>query len=273
MQHAIALAWKTITSMVDSFFLNLPNLCIGMVVFWVFFASSRISKDLTVKLLRRALLDNTLSVALGNIASLVHSLIGLLIAAVIVIPGFSLANLVAGLGITSVAVGFAFQDVLRNFFAGILLLWQKPFAIGDEIKTGNYEGTVQDINIRSTTLQMHTGEIVLVPNGMIFTDPVVVYTASGKRQVEIAVKVPANVSFEEARSRINQVLALVNEVGKEPAPHIYLSNVEPESINLTVSFWTLPNKKAMLDVTDRVASAIRTELSKPVQELPRKKAG
>lgn len=91
-------------------------------------------------------------------------LLGFLIAAVIVFPTFNPGDLVAGLGLTSVALGFAFKDVLQNFFAGLLILWRRPFVVGDQIKVREYEGTVEEINVRSTRIKTYDGERAIIPN-------------------------------------------------------------------------------------------------------------
>ena len=81
------------------------------------------------------------------------------------------------LGIGSVAIGFAFRDILQNFLAGILLLVTQPFRIGDQIVASNYEGTVEDIQTRATFIRTYDGRHVVVPNADLFTDTVVVNTA------------------------------------------------------------------------------------------------
>ncbi len=96
-------------------------------------------------------------------------------------------DLVAGLGITSVAIGFAFKDVLQNFFAGILILWRKPFVVGDQIKFREFEGAIEEINVRSTRIKTFDGERAVIPNGDIYANAVLVKTAYEKRRVKFVV--------------------------------------------------------------------------------------
>ena len=107
---------------------------------------------------------------LGRLASAFTIILGLFVAAVVIFPTFNPGDLIAGLGITSVAIGFAFKDVLQNFFAGILILWRRPFIVGDEIKVGNYEGTVEEITTRSTRVKTYDGERAVLPNGDVYTN-------------------------------------------------------------------------------------------------------
>ena len=169
MERALSLAWTSMIHMTDSFFAKLPNILVALATLAVFVFAARMAKKVVVNLCKRTGLDDTLCHALGTMMIFFINLLGVLVAATIVFPSFSPGNLVAGLGITSVAVGFAFKDILENFFAGILLLWQKPFRIGDEIRTNGFEGTVQDIDIRSTRMKTVDGELVVVPNGAMLS--------------------------------------------------------------------------------------------------------
>jgi small-conductance mechanosensitive channel len=187
--------------MTDSFFAKLPNILVALATLAVFVFAARMAKKVVVNLCKRTGLDDTLCHALGTMMIFFINLLGVLVAATIVFPSFSPGNLVAGLGITSVAVGFAFKDILENFFAGILLLWQKPFRIGDEIRTNGFEGTVQDIDIRSTRMKTVDGELVVVPNGAMLSSPIVVLTGFTNRRLKVSVTAPEGKSLEETRNR------------------------------------------------------------------------
>jgi small-conductance mechanosensitive channel len=99
-------------------------------------------------------------------------LLGFLVAFSVVAPSFQAGDLIKILGISGVAVGFAFQNILQNFLAGLLLLWAEPFRVGDEIKLDNYEGTVEEIQARATIIETYDGRRVVLPNADLFTRPV-----------------------------------------------------------------------------------------------------
>ena len=277
MEHALALALATVTKIVDGFFMSLPNLLIGLVVLAIFLKIGNFSKLAVGRVSEKARLDITLTRALGTLASVFISLIGLLTAAVIVIPKFSMASVISGLGISSVAIGFAFKDILQNFFAGMLLLWQKPFSIGDQIKTQSFEGTVEDIRIRSTLLRTFIGELVLIPNGDIYTNPVIVATASGKRQIHLTVSAKDADSVETARASIMQTVTSIHGVLKDPAPQVFVSDASSDALNFDVYIWCAATQADVLAVTDRVASKLRelfrikqvkTEQTEPAKPSP-----
>lgn len=174
----------------------------------------------------------------------------------------------AGLGITSVAVGFAFKDVLQNFFAGILILWRRPFVIGDQIRFKEYEGTVEEINIRSTRLRTYDGERAILPNGEVYTSAVLVRTAYGSRRVRFEVGIGYLDDLEKGRNAIKRVLDRTRGVLKEPAPWIYVSELAPSSVNFTVYFWTGSQQAEVLRVRDEVATGIKYILDEESIEMP-----
>src|SRR5579885_480127 len=115
MEREFSIAFNTVIKMVDGFFAILPNLLIALCVYLVFSLISRLSSKATFNMARKARMDRTLAAALGKLIGISTVILGLLICAVIVVPSFSPDKLVAGLGITSVAIGFAFQNILQNF--------------------------------------------------------------------------------------------------------------------------------------------------------------
>ena len=129
----------------------------------------------------------TLADLLGRIVRSRMIVLGLFVAAVIIFPAFKPGDLIAGLGITSVAIGFAFKDVLQNFFAGILILWRARSSSATRSRTLDYEGTVEEINVRSTRLKTYDGERAVLPNGDVYTNAILVRTAYDKRRVRFTV--------------------------------------------------------------------------------------
>lgn len=262
MEHALHLALNTVVNMVDTFFIKLPNIVMGVAVFVVFLILGRTTKDLVNRFSIKARVDPTLARALAALCCIFVYVIGTLIAAVIVIPNFSMASVIGGLGISSVAIGFAFKDILQNFFAGMLLLGQKPFRIGDQIKTKDFEGIVEDITIRSTLLRTFTGELVIIPNGDIYTNPIVVTSASGKRQVHLPVSIKeANSNVEQLRQKIVSLVSNSEGVASQPKPNAYVvSDPGSDTLSFDVYFWTSARQEEVLSVTDRIFSALRQQL-------------
>jgi small-conductance mechanosensitive channel len=139
------IVWQVFSQLLARLMAHLPYLILGFVVFVFFIVGARLAKSILNTAGRRTRLDRTLADLLGRLVSAFTIILGLFVAAVIIFPTFNPGDLIAGLGITSVAIGFAFKDVLQNFFAGILILWRRPFIVGDEIKSQSYEGTAPSV--------------------------------------------------------------------------------------------------------------------------------
>lgn len=173
------------------------------------------------------------------------------------------------LGISSVAIGFAFRDILQNFLAGLLLLITQPFRIGDQIVASGFEGTVEDIQTRATFIRTYDGRRVVVPNADLFTDTVVVNTAFAQRRLEYDVGIGYGDAIENARQVILDAIASVDGVLAEPPPDVLVMAFASASVNLRARWWIAPPKQAdALDARDQVLTAIRAALSTHGIDMP-----
>lgn len=249
-------------------FSRLPYIVIGILVFVLFMIAGRVVKRILLATGNRTRFDVTLADLMGRLASAVITLLGLFVAAVVIFPTFRPGDLITGLGITSVAIGFAFKDVLQNFFAGILILWRRPFIVGDQIKTKDYEGTVEEITVRSTRLKTYDGERAVIPNGEVYTNAVLVRTAYDRRRVRFTVGVGYPDSIEEARDTIHRVLKETEGVLDDPGPWVYVAELAPSSVNFNVYFWVESHQANVLEVSDRVATGIKLALDKAGIDMP-----
>jgi small-conductance mechanosensitive channel len=257
-EHALSLTAKTIVDMVDGFFKLIPNFLIGILIFYLFTRLAQYIRKFVISLCTHARLDQTLSQALGSLSSVATDVFGILVAATIVIPSFKPAQLIAGLGITSVAVGFAFKDILQNFFAGLLLLWQKPFKIGDQIRTRDFEGTVEELDIHSTKIITNNGQLVVLPNGDVFTNPIIVNTAFERLRQHLTVAGLPNTPIEESRQMIARAVIGTEGVLHEPTPQVYVTTADESAPKFEVYFWSRPKEAEVLATIDRVATTLRT---------------
>jgi small conductance mechanosensitive channel len=262
------IVWQTLVNLAQSLLARLPYLILGFGAFCVCWFIGSIAKRVIHTAGERTRLDVMLMDLFGRLASAAMLIIGLFVAAVIIFPTFKPGDLIAGLGITTVAIGFAFKDILQNFFAGVLILWRRPFVIGDQIRTLDYEGTVEDINIRSTRLKTYDGERVVLPNGDVYTHPILVRTAYDKRRVRFTVGIGYPDSIEDARSTIHRVLRETEGVLPNPGPWVYVAELAPHSVNFDVYFWVTAEQANVLKVTDAVATRIKLTLNDAGIDLP-----
>lgn len=262
------IVWEVFSQLFARLMAHLPYLILGFVVFVLFLVVARLVKRILITAGRRTRLDLTLADLLGRLASAFTIILGLFVAAVVIFPTFNPGDLIAGLGITSVVIGFAFKDVLQNFFAGILILWRRPFIVGDEIKVGTYEGTVEEITTRSTRVKTYDGERAVLPNGDVYTNAVLVRTAYNNRRVRLNVGIGYKDSIERARSIIREVLKKTEGVMHEPAPSVFVSELAPSSVNFNVFFWTNSRQTSVLRVIDSATTAIKLALDEAGIDIP-----
>ncbi len=260
--------WNSMYGLFNSFLSRLPYIAAAVIVFVVFLIIAKIVSRVVNTAGQRTRLDVTLAELLGRLASFVITILGLFVAAVIIFPAFKPGDLVAGLGITSVAIGFAFKDVLQNFFAGILILWRKPFIVGDQLKFREYEGTVEEITVRSTRLKTFDGERAVIPNGDIYANAVLVKTAYEKRRVRFVVGIGYLDDIEKGRETIRKVLDEIEGILPDPGPWIYVSELAPSSVNFTVYFWVNSEQANVLKVSDKVATGIKYALDRAEIDMP-----
>jgi small conductance mechanosensitive channel len=167
-------AWNSGVSIINKGIALLPNLVLAIVIFVVFLVLASASKSLTRRFTLRRRTHQGVSLLISRLVRTGIVVLGFLIALSVVAPSFQAADLVKMLGIGSVAIGFAFQNILQNFLAGILLLVNEPFQLGDLISVTGIEGNVDDIQARATVVTTKEGRQVVIPNAVLFTNPVAV---------------------------------------------------------------------------------------------------
>ena len=167
-------AWKSASRIIDTAISLLPNAILAAFIFVLFLILASAAKSMVRRISQRRDRRQNLGLLLGQLAYVSLVVLGFLIAFSMVAPSFHAGDLVKMLGIGSVAIGFAFQNILQNFLAGILILIHEPFKLGDFISVSGLEGVVEDIQTRATVISTADGHRVVIPNALLFTNPVVV---------------------------------------------------------------------------------------------------
>lgn len=252
--------WSAIVGMVNTLLYRVPYIIAALLVFLLFLVGARLINRSIIAAGERTRFDLTLASLLGRLASFVIATLGVLVAAVIVFPAFQPGDLIAGLGLTSVAVGFAFKDVLQNFFAGILILWRKPFVVGDQVEFQEFDGTVEEINVRSTRIRTLDGERAVIPNGVIYTNSILVRTAFGHRRSSLVVGIGYQESIDKARAAIMRTLRKTEGVLSEPAASVHVVAVASSSVDLKVLFWTRSQNADVRRTRDHVVAGVKLAL-------------
>lgn len=174
MEIQLVRAKGTIFAIANGIIAHLPNLVVGIVLLVIFVTIARSVKHVIERICEARKFPHSVGIILGRMSQWVVWISGFLICLSIIVPSFHAKDLIQLLGVSGVAIGFAFKEVFQNFLAGVIILITAPFRIGDEIKFGEFEGRVEDIETRATRIRLANGRVAIVPNAKLFTDPVVV---------------------------------------------------------------------------------------------------
>ncbi|HEV7415643.1 MAG TPA: mechanosensitive ion channel family protein [Tianweitania sediminis] len=245
----------------------LPNIAVALVVFALFFLVGWLVRR---SFLRWAALHDrdNLGDVLGSFLRWIIVAAGTLIALTIVIPSLKPGDLVAGLGIGSVAIGFAFKDILQNWLAGLLLLIRQPFRPGDQIVVKDYEGTVQRIETRATIIKTYDGRSAIIPNADVYSNAVIVNTAHQTRRSDYDVGIGYGDSIDEARAAILEAVSGIDGVEANPAPEALVWDLAASTVNLRVRWWTNSVRTDVVHVKAQVLEAIKKALDAAGIDMP-----
>ena len=234
-----------------------PGLVLALATLWVTLQAVKGVRRIVSAAAERMLPSpslRSLTVQAGVVGTWV---LGAVIASVILFPDLELGDIIGLLGLGSVAIGFAFQDIFKNFLAGVLLLLNEPFRLQDQIIVEGYEGTVEEISIRSTQIRTYRGERVVIPNSILFTSPVEVLTDLAYRRTDLAIGVDYNTPLPKAVQVFREALAGIEGVLTTPESEIDVVSFGDSSIDLVARYWTKPQDKEVRRTFTRVMIALK----------------
>ena len=253
-------------TMLANFITFIPNIIAALVIFLV----SLYLAGFISKILKRALTHKKIDVELILLISKSTrwTIIVLGIIAALQQVGFNVTAFLAGLGILGFTIGFALQDVSKNFLAGMLLLLQQPFDIGDVVEVNDYIGTVLDVDLRATELRTFDGKHVLIPNTDVFMNPITNYSREPIRRVEITVGVAYDTDLNLARKVVLDLIPSIDGAVTDPAAQVVYSNLGSSSIDFVLYFWVDTNKNSLMNAKDQAILAINNAFKEHGIEMP-----
>ncbi|WP_187431370.1 Small-conductance mechanosensitive channel [Roseobacter fucihabitans] len=247
----------------------LPQVAVAIVVILLTVGMSKFVKYVARRVFARTKLRTSLKELFTLLLSIFVWILGLMVAAVIVFPGLTPSSILAGLGIGSVAIGFAFKDVFENFLAGIIILFRREMRIGDFIECGNIEGQVDHIAIRESHIRQTDGQLIIVPNSILFKNPVTVRTDLDVRRITIICGVAYDVDVDEARDVIRDAVASCDSVVQDNKPiEIFAQEFAESSINFEVTWWAGSQPLDVRASRDQVVSRVKRALDTAGIEIP-----
>jgi len=252
------LIWQQFDVWLKDLILLIPNLivaCVAAILF--FFFAWAVAKGLRFFVNRRGRHD--LAHMLGSFAYWCVLFFGFLVVITIALPSMRPVDIFASLGIGSVAIGFAFKDILQNWIAGFFILIRRPFHRGDQIKIGDIEGTVQAVETRATLVKTYNGRLVIIPNSDIYTRTVTVHTAYETRRTEIIVPVGMGVDLEQAMQVFCKAVSGVEHVLPDPPPEALPWEFNANNVNIRVRWWM--KSQRTFEVRSRAAAVIAIKVA------------
>ena len=206
--------------------------------------------------LSRAGVEPTLAGFLRNLAYAVL-LVVVLITAMQKI-GVSTTSLLAVLGAAGLAVGLAMKDSLSNIASGVMLIVLRPFRDGDSVQAAGLEGVIEEVRIFQTRMRTADNRLIVLPNSMITTAPIINFTAKPQRRIDILVGVGYDDDLKKAKDILLQI-ALDNPlVLKQPEPVVQVTRLSESSVDLTLFAWT--KTKDFGDTRSQLTEAVRTQI-------------
>lgn len=253
------------TSMIEM----VPNLILAVIVLVVFALLGKLIKQLSQKLFRKLTDNINLQHLLSSLVYIVIIAIGTFIALTVLKLQGAVTSLLAGAGVIGLALGFAFQEIASNFIAGTMMSIRKPFRVNDLIETNDFYGTIRRIHLRTTEMETMQGQIVQIPNSMVFKNPIINYTQLGKRRVDIAVGVTYSEDLEKAKHVAQKAVEAIEGIDSDKVS-IFYTGFNNSSIDFTIRYWIkFTNKHAeYLKYQDAGVIAIKKAFDKNDITIP-----
>lgn len=250
---------------VDAFILGIPNLITAVLIFFASLYLARIFSNLLRRVLNRRKAP----------AGVTHILAQLTLWTIIVVGTitalqrfFNVTAFLTGLGIIGFTIGFALQDIMKNFASGIILLLQQPFHVGESIGVKGFDGTVNAIDLRSTEMRATDGRIIILPNAEILANPIINYSRAHQRRVELRVNLPHTSDADTIRRIVLEAIQSVTGYLSTPEPIIVFNDLTNSALELNASFWVDVTKSDPAHAKDEALLKIKSALGEKGIEIP-----
>lgn len=267
--NPLTILTSQITSMLKATIALLPELAVALVVILLTWLIAKFVRFIVKRTLNKSKMRPSLCGLVIMLSGLVVWIFGLMSAAIILFPNLTPASMLAGLGLGSVAIGFAFKDTFENFLAGIIILLRKEMRINDHIECEDLEGKVENIAIRETHIRQTDGQLVIVPNSVLFKNPLTIRTDLDQRRTTIICGIAYDEDVAEGRKVIKNAVEGCSTVIKDNRPiQIFAQEFADSSINFEITWWTGSKPVDIRTSRDEVVEAVKKALDDAGIEIP-----
>ncbi len=252
--------------LVESAIVIIPRALAALLVIGLFWAIATLVRWLMRMLFRHIVEDLTVENLIKQVAYYAVWILGFIVA--LDAFGFDPPTVATGLGLTSLALGFALKDILSNFISGILILVLRPFELGDQIIVGETEGNVERIDLRATQLRTYDGRVVLLPNAELFTSGIINNTAAPIRRGSVSLFIGYDSDLQKAITVIQTATQVTDGVLAEPAASVRVQELGQDDIGVEVRFWADSRRSDFVATTSNVRSRLVIALQEAGIGLP-----
>jgi small conductance mechanosensitive channel len=235
-------AWSLIQEKLEGWWVYsvkmLPNFFLAVLILVFFFLLAKIIRRIAYKFIHRVSDSLSVSSLLSGVIYTVTIIAGVMSALDVLELDKTVSSLLAGVGIIGLALGFAFQDLTSNFISGAFIALKRPFDVGHIIETNGFTGTIEDIRLRSTTLKTSAGLHVIIPNKDIFQKPIINYSKTDARKVELDFLIPNTVDATYAQTIIGDAIRSITGKNQFREFEFYYTAIESPNMRIHISFWT-----------------------------------
>jgi small-conductance mechanosensitive channel len=256
-----------LVEVVQQFFENLPNYLIAIIAFVATLFLSRVTRQWVKQSVKKRVEDPETQELVARIARWTVLLLGTL-TAVNQIPGINVSSLLTGLGVLGFTIGFALQDIARNFIAGLLLLMRQPFSVGDSVEIAGHAGTVLDITTRDTVIKTWDGVMEIIPNLDVYTNPIVNYSELPLRRRTVMIGLGYGEDVDRARAAFLNAIRSTEGVAEEPAPEMITEELGDSALTIAVRFWVNQETHNLFAVHSKVVEALNRTAEREGIDLP-----
>lgn len=251
-QDAIA----KVTEWIEALVQNIPEIISAIVIVAAFSLLARVVRNLIGRLMDQLTDHGPVKNLMGTVAYVAVWALGIFLALGVLELDQAVTSLLAGLGIVGLALGFAFQDIAQNFISGILMTIRRPFTDGDLIETNGFFGRVETIDLRATQIRTLQGQLVRVPNGSVYGNPLTNYTESEDRRMDLSCGVSYGADLGRVRSVALDAMTNVERRNPSRDPEFFYEEFGGSSINFVVRVW-LENAEQSTYLAARSDAVIR----------------
>jgi len=250
---------------IDFFIAGTPRLLTAFVIFFVSLYLARLISNLLRRVLQRRRAPAGVVQLLGQLV-----LWSMIVAGTITAlqQFFEVTAFLAGLGILGFTIGFALQDIMKNFASGVILLLQQPFHVGETIGVKGFDGTVLAIDLRATEMRAADGRVVILPNAEVLANPIINFSRANERRVEFSLNLSHTSDPQTVRKIVLEGIENVKGYVDTPEPVIVFNSITDHALELNASFWIDVTKNDLLHAKDTVLLNVNSKFNEQGIEIP-----